>query len=366
MKIFIKKSHLCNPDGNSIIYIAKIFFETTISNNELLLNTIDYEEYIETNGEIEWQYLMDEILKDFAHQEFTQIIEFSKNLIVISSDLHPGIESLSKIYLYNLCMGLQVVAYENDFSFLEKHLIKSEHQDIIINDSGVNELPAITDYIAQHPDSFKTVYYPGAGDDFSSLQLFGKYSNTENIYFSDYYNTPEIISIRERLDERGEDTLSLMPSHFKRGNWSDFWPDENDDWFDANQIISDIINPIYSWGRKIKINHPNQLNKTFDFYYLGTEAIKTAEILIKNRIYPDVLVLQDHGTGGNWTVFGGENSPLYSVMKNNLPKYLLLEPRCENDIWPGYNQVTKPYAPGIQNANPMHMNKRALYERISD
>ena len=46
-----------------------------------------------------------------------------KNLIVISSDLHPEMESLSKIYLDNLCMGLQVIANENDFGFLENHLI---------------------------------------------------------------------------------------------------------------------------------------------------------------------------------------------------------------------------------------------------
>ena len=78
------------------------------------------------------------------------------------------------------------------------------------------------------------------------------------------------------------------------------------------------------------------------------------------------MVLQDHGFGGGWAVFGGENSPLYRVMKNNLPTYILLEPGGNTDIWPGYIQVTKPYAPGIKNANAMHMNKRALYKRITD
>ena len=366
MKIFKKNYPHWNQNGITNIYIAKIFLDTTISKNEILLNTIDCEEYIETNGKIDWEYLMEGILKDFKNKEFTHIIEYSKNLIVISSDLHPEMESLSKIYLDNLCMGLQVIANENDFGFLENHLIKSEHKSVNINNSDINQLPAITDYIAQHPDSFKTVYYPGAGNDFSSLQLFGKYANTGQIYFSDYYTASEITKIRERLDERGENVVQLTPAHFKRNNWSDFWPNENNKWFNGNQIICDTINPIYSWGRKIKINHSNELNKTFDFYYLGTEAIKTAEILIKNKIYPDVLVLQDHGFGGGWAVFGGENSPLYTVMRNDLPTYILLEPGGNTDIWPGYIQVTKPYAPGIQNANAMHMNKRALYKRITN
>jgi hypothetical protein len=123
MKIFKKNYPHWNQNGTTNIYIAKIFLDTSISNNEILLNTIDCEEYIETNGEIDWEYLMEGILKDFAHQEFTHIIEYSKNSIVISSDLYPEMESLSKIYLDNLCMGLQVIANENDFSFLENHLI---------------------------------------------------------------------------------------------------------------------------------------------------------------------------------------------------------------------------------------------------
>lgn len=54
---------------------------------------------------------------------------------------------------------------------------------------------------------------------------------------------------------------------------------------------------------------------------------------------PFGVVLQDHGTGMNWAVFGGE-SPLFQVGRGSkLPKYLLVAANTEP--WPNYEAISK-------------------------
>jgi hypothetical protein len=365
MKIFKKKSPQWNPNNNPNIYIVKIFLDSTLSNNEILLDTIDYDEYFETKGEVHWDDFIDGILNDLSENEFFYVVEYNKSIITITSDLHPEIECFYKIYWDNFCKGLEVIANENDFSFLEDNLIKLEPKSINVNDNSINNLPEITDYISQHPDAFKIIYYPGACDDFTALQLFARYANTEKIIFTDYFNAPETLKIRERLDDLAENIVSLSPQHFNKRNWIQFWPQKNDNWENKESAFNEeYYHPNYAWGRLIEINPKSNTNKKLQFYYLGTEAVKTAAVLIDNNIYPELLVLQDHGFAGNWTEFGKKDFPLHETMKNHLPEYILLEPEGNTKIWPGYLQVTKPYDPGIINANSAYTSKRALYKRV--
>jgi hypothetical protein len=89
-------------------------------------------------------------------------------------------------------------------------------------------------------------------------------------------------------------------------------------------------------------------NTTITKVYLGTEAIKTYHILVNiKNIKIDILVLQDHGFGCNWSshTFGFNKNQkenlLYNLCKAsiNLPKYILLGQNTA--IWPNYKQETK-------------------------
>jgi len=356
MKIFIKNTRLRNIRNDKNILLAKIYFDSSsLSRNNLLFDTIDYECAIEIINDVHWDDFMDNYLKEFRSNESINIIAYNNESIIISSEQHPKLVSLYEIDMHELCMGLQKIANDADLSYLERNFINHNYVITPNVDEENENLPDITEYISQHQDSFKVVYYPGSGDDFSSLQLFGRFANIEKIIFTDYFNAPEITKIRELIDERGENVVKIMPKHFNKRQWHQFWPS------DRAAFSEEYIHPRYAWGRLLEFKPKN---KSFQFYYLGTEAVKTVSILIENGIHPDVLVLQDHGFGGNWTVFGRENLHLYNSMINHLPEYILLDPKGNTDIWPGYKQVTKTYIPGILNANSAYTAKRALYKRV--
>jgi hypothetical protein len=99
---------------------------------------------------------------------------------------------------------------------------------------------------------------------------------------------------------------------------------------------------------------------------LGTEGVLTAAILIENNIIPDVLVLQDHGYCTNYDLFSGPNSPIYQVMEDNLPNYILIDTtEAGNTVpWQNYVQVTKSYQPPIFMSLSQHQDPKALFKRI--
>ncbi len=74
---------------------------------------------------------------------------------------------------------------------------------------------------------------------------------------------------------------------------------------------------------------------------------------------PFAVVIQDHGYGGNWTTFGGENSPLYTFQRKPqqaFPRWLLV---AENtDPWPGYYEASDPTPPA-----GMGPHRRKLYRQ---
>jgi hypothetical protein len=68
---------------------------------------------------------------------------------------------------------------------------------------------------------------------------------------------------------------------------------------------------------------------------------------------PYAVVVQDHGFGGNWTTFGGDGSPLWSLARRGaLPKWLLV---ADNTTpWPDY-QVASNTDCGGMNASPRRL-----------
>lgn len=368
MKIFNKKVTINDNITflNNEISISKIYFNpTSISVNDLLFQTIDYLDEIDVNS-INKQVDYHDILKDdFEGFKFNgnnvQVLFYDRDLMIITSDIHPQIKSLYTIDMWYFLKGLALIANKKDFSLIEDNLDSIEKEKMIESFNSCKELPDIIDYLQQNSTSFKAIYYPGSGKDFSPLQLFGNFAIIEKIYFTDYSNCEEINRLKNHFDQRGQDIVSIGPNYFNKNQWDEFLPNENDTWFNCRV---NFPFPNHSWGRKIKFNTTKKPNNLFDFYYLTTEAIKTAEILIENKIYPNVLVLQDHGTPGivNWSKFGGGDSPLYQVFKKCLPEYILMEPFGNTIIWPGYEQVTRPYVPGFENANSMHKSKRALFK----
>jgi hypothetical protein len=123
-----------------------------------------------------------------------------------------------------LARALDYIAEDKDYSHLDRTLISVDSKgnaaaQVLAN----NALPTLEDYLQQYGSEMNRVYYPGAGMDFSPLQLFGKFNKGVDLYFTDYMSIPELYAILERL-ENSVNTSILTPDDFNQESWEDFWP----------------------------------------------------------------------------------------------------------------------------------------------
>ena len=131
----------------------------------------------------------------------------------------------------------------------------------------------------------------------------------------------------------------LRPVDFNQTEWVSFWVNRDN--------VNEESGPANAHGYKITM-HNDLIKKKCDFFFLRTEAIKTFLLLFSNAEpkSPDVIVLQDHGFGGNWgnQIFGyadGQTAKFYGINKVSgyMPPYLYV---AENtNPWPEYEQVTE-------------------------
>jgi hypothetical protein len=217
-------------------------------------------------------------------------------------------------------------------------------------------------FLEQNSEDFKIVYYPGANIDYSPLYLFAYHTDIQQVYFSDYglkIKQSALLTNLENLEfafpfhlYQLRDFKHLTPRDFGKSFWGEFWH--------PNPKSHESGKPENAWGVKIGMicNY-----EPFDFIYLGTEGVGSASVLLENKIIPDVLVLQDHESGDNWSFFGGTDSPLHLTMQHHLPKYILAHPKSNTIMWPGYEQITDTWLPDKNECRPLHNNPRALFRR---
>jgi hypothetical protein len=126
----------------------------------------------------------------------------------------------------------------------------------------------------------KTLYYPGAGYDFSTIQYFVQNTGVEKFYYCDYLNNqfrPE--NILEELKYQLplyeiKHIVDLKPEYFNKSRWSDYWCSESD-----GQTFSGKKENSFISMYQIKF-----LDKICELYYFGTEAIETYRVLLENKI----------------------------------------------------------------------------------
>jgi hypothetical protein len=248
----------------------------------------------------------------------------------------------------NLGRGIFLIVNESNFEFLE-HFVAPGFKaggDVPNANPG---LPSLIQYVQEHASEFNTIYYPGAGNDFSPFQLFGLHASISTVYMADY--GAEGQHVVQRLQSLAREVTVLQPNYFNRYSWRDFMIDD----------VLGIRQAALPGAIRIPFKLQEKMQNPFSLIYLTTEGVQTIKVLINNDIIPDVLVLQDHGFGSNWTEFYGIHSPLYKALEHNLPPYILKEPECA--IWPGYSQVTTPYLPPPHFSQPQAKNHRALFKK---
>jgi hypothetical protein len=340
--------------------VVVIQFEEDGAPIDFIFNTIDYE-VVKDFKPSDYDTFIDltyDLGVDFKYDYF-YVIEKNEKGLVLTQESHDSLQIKYKIDSDELARALDYIAKTNDFSYLESMLIPVDSiANVTAQATLNNELPTLEDYLQKHGSEMKRVYYPGAGMDFSPLQLFGTLNKGVDLYFTDYMSIPELCTVLKRL-EKSVKTSIVTPKDFNQESWEDFWPTNIDR---AEMMGHD---PSEAWGRKFEFHNKN-LDCTLT--YLGTEGVQTVRILCENHLAPDVLVLQDHGCGGNYALFGGENSFLHQAMKHCLPKYILMDPTVAGNtiMWPDFEQVTQAYIPKAYESLPQNRNSRALFKRIKN
>jgi hypothetical protein len=220
----------------------------------------------------------------------------------------------------------------------------------------------LMEFLSLNPKVGTTLFYPGSGDDFQPLSDFISGSSIDKVYYVDY-NENINLSSENVIAALGSDwyiieEAQLTPKNFNQNDWTDFWYniDKVDPQYDPTKV----------YGFEIVLK--NKLNrKLCHFHFLRTEAIKTFLILFNSLLTapPDVIVLQDHGFGGNWgnQVFGyGEdnNAKFYGINKvsEKMPPFIYV---AENTHpWPEYEQITD-----FEGSYGSAGHRRALFQLIS-
>lgn len=337
-------------------------------------------------------------------------------------------------------------------------------------------MKSVSDYLQSNIGAFNTLYYPGAGFDFSPFYLFALLGGTKQNFYADYGHelTEPIGSLGQngfmRINRNGNEVLwpqicnqahnivgfgADQPEDYNRPDWSSFWHthDAIEQGFSVNpqNAVAAFVKLRFDGGRPYEFNDPNGMpadlqdqkyglplgeralrylntrlpfgkyapldslakngiqlsvddffyivrpdNLKFDgidllleylkkrlanpllydhdtFHYLNTDGVGTASVLLQNGIKPDVVVLQDHGQGHDYTYFGyheGQENAFYNIFQDSLPKYLFADLEAAG-MWPGYHQVTTTFDPATEIKpgftlpeiiQPMHNNQRALFK----
>jgi hypothetical protein len=198
----------------------------------------------------------------------------------------------------------------------------------------------------------KSLYYPGAGYDFSTIKYFVQNTSIEKFYFCDYLNDqfrPENIleELKSQLSNyKIQYIADLNPEYFNQSRWSDYWCSESD-----GQTFTGTKENSF-----ISLYRIEFLDKIFELYYFGTEAIETFQVLLENKIKLDLVITQDHGLGCLWTTFcKGSYLEAIARFKDEMPRYLLVG--TYHPAWEGYKKISEPF--GVFG---IHEHQRIMYE----
>ncbi len=189
----------------------------------------------------------------------------------------------------------------------------------------------------------RNVYYPGAGVDGQPIKTFNSAQFAHLFVYVDYGMKQDDIENRLAIDGlKGYKSIDKV--QLKEVNVE-------------TQKITHTFIQIFE-----KNNIANEIGSDrFALLYICADGIAAYNALFgKNLMKIDLLVLQDHGFGGNYDKFGkGGLMEKIAIQTGAYPEYILCE---DNDtVWSGYEVVEGlDYVVG-----GMHLNQRYLFKRTN-
>jgi hypothetical protein len=211
------------------------------------------------------------------------------------------------------------------------------------------------------------LYYPGAYLDTGPLELLLRsrsacasdpFDSFATAIYVDIIITEDLISqlvnrIKRIFQIGTAIPFPLQPQDFGGLSAQDFYPRRNDPFFTSEQHYANHYQPDLGGFFGIKILFPEI---GFSLIYLKAEGIQSYRTLLKAKVVPNIVVLQDHG------VFGFQHATFYRGSLLNkaakpLPNYLYIAEA--GDPWDGYERVSASYV----DMGQAHQHARCLYAR---
>ncbi|MGE0432834.1 MAG: hypothetical protein AB7K09_07670 [Planctomycetota bacterium] len=202
----------------------------------------------------------------------------------------------------------------------------------------------------------RTVYYPGSGTDGHPLRLFGAAHAAHCFVFADYgVGSAEILTQLGDQDHPGH-PAGYRPVFARQLEQTDLVPHG----WTPNAAVAERARgrhfietrppggPYAVWAvveRRDGFGNDHGPER-LAIIVVGGDGIATYDALFCNRdqLPPFAVVIQDHGFGGNWTTFGGEQSPLWELARHAPPEWLLVGDNTSP--WPGYARQSDDAEPG--------------------
>jgi hypothetical protein len=210
----------------------------------------------------------------------------------------------------------------------------------------------------------RIVYYPGSAADGHPLRIFGGPHAAHCFVFSDYGESATYFEEQLRDEDhighpkgyRPLQVISLDESQLTPNGWQRHVTLRHTNNSFANTRPPE--GPFALWAvleRKESFGDDHGPSR-LAILVVGGDGVATFDALFcqPDGTPPYAVVLQDHGFGGNWTTFGGDGSPLWSLARRGtIPKWLLV---ADNTTpWPGYKVVSNADCGG------MHASPRRLF-----
>jgi hypothetical protein len=208
----------------------------------------------------------------------------------------------------------------------------------------------------------RVVYYPGSAYDGQPIKTFNQ-SHFAHLYIYVDYGVDENYTKKQFIETGfvGYNSIAMIDLTIK-----DLTPDG---WLNHITLTSKQLAKMKEistspFGFINILERKNEFGddhgaKRFAVLYLGADGIATYDALFGNHILqPHLLVLEDHGFGGNYDKFGrGGLMEKIAKMTGIYPKMILCGKLT--NIWDGYSKVDD-----VESVfGGMHHSERELYKR---
>ena len=216
----------------------------------------------------------------------------------------------------------------------------------------------------------RTAYYPGSGDDGHLLRIFGKSHTAHCFVHADNFHPAvdletQILDGSHKHHPKGYRVLDfqhLALSTITPRNWT---PQQILFQAEGNSLVQTQPHggPFALWAvlERQEAFGEEHGPKRIALLHVGADGFAFFASLFchgANRKLPYAVLLHDHGWGGSWAKFGGDQSPLWHLARDSakpLPKWLLVAD-CTAP-WEGYARASAGDPGG------MYGTARYLYRR---